>query len=114
MNSQIKQVCQGKVFLPKSKIIPETKTTAKRYFAINFTQLIHKACRILSTFVLGLCDEQIMFGASKDTKHKVPLVFYIPSENLLTLSIQNSSPLKLQAMRKNIRLSCQHAVLMAN
>jgi hypothetical protein len=54
-----------------------------------------------------------MFGASTDSKHKVPLVFYIPSENLLTLNIQKRSPLKLQAMRKNITLLCQHAVLMA-
>ena len=54
-----------------------------------------------------------MFGALKDLKQKVPLVFYIPSENLLTLNTQNRPSLKFKAMRKNSRLLCQHAVLMA-
>ena len=48
----IKHICQGKIYLSKSKLAPVKNETSskKKYFALNFICQIHKHCPILSTF----------------------------------------------------------------
>ena len=47
----MKHVCQGKMYLSKSKMTPKNKMSAiKKYFTLNFKHLEHKACQILSGF----------------------------------------------------------------
>jgi len=46
-----RHVCQGKMFLSKSKMtLPKIKYAKKEYFAINIKHLIHKAYTVLSAF----------------------------------------------------------------
>ena len=45
-----KNVCQGKMYLSQSKMIPQNKMSAKKKcFNINFLHLIHKVCQILAS-----------------------------------------------------------------
>jgi len=49
MTPQKKQICQVKMYLPKSKTTSQKYKSNKKYFTINFIHLIRKACTILST-----------------------------------------------------------------
>ena len=66
-----KHVCQGKIYLLKSKMIPKNKMSEKKtYFTVHFLHLTHKACQILSTF----------------TKQCTVSIFTVSEFNFLTLT----------------------------
>ena len=50
MIPQNKQICQGKMYLPKSKTTPKNNMYPKKNILLFFAYLIDKACQILSTF----------------------------------------------------------------
>jgi hypothetical protein len=109
---QTKHVCQGKMYLSKSKMIPK-KSAKKRYFTVNFRHLIHTACQILSTFTSVTAQpSQLVPSLSSYSLLTYPSSS-LPFHNIS--SSVSSTALDIQYFLKPFRITsgemCCHAIM---
>jgi hypothetical protein len=90
-------VCLGKMYLSTFKMTPpQNKTSAKKkYFAINFIHVIHKACEILFTLTnqcqcLHLHSQCLLFSPNIPTLFTVIPQHIIISPILFALDLSQS------------------------